>query len=93
MVGFYARFIPDYSHKAAVLHGLKKKRVPFVWPDEHQEAFESLKRALCEAPVLQIPDFNKEFVLVTDASDLAVSAILHQRVGDGLARSRIAVVC
>jgi hypothetical protein len=35
--------------------------------------------------VLQIPDFSMEFVLVTDASDLAVSTILHQRVGDGLA--------
>jgi len=82
MVDFYARFILDYSHKVAVLHGLKKKGVPFVWRDEHQEAFESLKRALCEVPVLQIPDFSKEFVLVTDASDLAVSVILHQRVGE-----------
>ena len=85
MVGFYARFIPDCSHKAAVLHGLKRKGVPFGWRDEHQEAFESSKCVLCEAPVLQIPDFRKEFVLVTDASDLAVSAILHQRVSDGLA--------
>ena len=64
---------------------MKRKGVPFVWRDEHQEAFEFFKRALCEAPVLQIPDFSKEFVLVTDASDLAVSAILHQRVGEGLA--------
>jgi len=31
--------------------------------------------------MLQVPDFNKEFVLVTDASDLAVSAVLNQRVG------------
>ena len=85
MVGFYARFIPDYSRKAAVLHSLKKKAVPFVWRDEHQAAFEILKQALCEAPVLQIPDFDKEFVLVTDVSDLAVSAILHQRVGEELA--------
>jgi len=85
MVGFYARFIPDYSRKAAVLHSLKKKAVPFVWCDEHQAAFEILKQALCEAPVLQIPDFDKEFVLVTDASDLAVSAILHQQVGEELA--------
>jgi hypothetical protein len=66
-------------------NGLKKKGVPFIWRDVHQAAFEILKQALCEAPVLQIPDFDKEFVLVTDASDLAVSAILHQRLGEGLA--------
>ena len=85
MVGFYARFIPDYSDRAAVLHALKKKGVHFVWQDEHQGAFEDLKRALCEAPVLQIPDFNSEFLLATDASDVAVSSVLHQRVNGGLA--------
>lgn len=44
-----------------------------------------MKKALCEAPVLQIPDFTKEFVLVSDASDQAVSAVLHQRLDEGLA--------
>jgi hypothetical protein len=63
MVGFYAQFIPDYSHRAVALHGLKKKGVRFIWRNEHQVAFEALKLTLCEAPVLQIPDFNKEFVL------------------------------
>ena len=62
MIGFYGRFIPDFSGKASVLHALKKKGVRFVWEDEHQAAFESLKLALCEAPVLQFPDFQKEFV-------------------------------
>jgi hypothetical protein len=71
MVGLYARFIPDFSRRADALRGLKKKGVRFVWGNEHQMAFESLKLALSEAPVLQIPDFNKEFVLVTDSSDLA----------------------
>jgi hypothetical protein len=80
MVGFYARFTPDYLCGTAVLHGLKIY-VQFFRRGEHQAAFESSKQALCEAPVLQIPDFSKEFVLVTDASDLAVTAILHQRVG------------
>ena len=85
MVGFYARFIPTYSSIAAPLHALKRKGVAFVWEGEHQRAFDLQKQALCEAPVLQIPDFRKDFVLVTDASDFAVSAILHQRVNGGLA--------
>jgi hypothetical protein len=56
-----------------------------VWNGEQQSAFESLKRALTEAPVLQVPDFDKEFMLVTDASDCAISALLNQRVGEHLA--------
>ena len=50
---------------------------------EHQAAFDRLKQALSEAPVLQVPDFRKEVLSVTDASDLVVSAILHQRLSDG----------
>ena len=85
MLGFYARFIPQFSKSAAILHALKRKGVPFEWTAEHQTAFEALKQALSEAPVLQIPDFDKEFVLVTDASNLAISAVLNQRVGGALA--------
>jgi transposase InsO family protein len=85
MVGFYARFIPEFSKRVAVLHALKKKGVQVVWTSDHQTVFESLKQALCEAPVLQIPDFAKVFVLVTDASDLAVTAMLHQKVNGELA--------
>ena len=85
MTAFYARFIPNYSHRAAVLHALKKKGVKFEWTEEHQLVFDFLKQALSEAPALQVPDFEKEFVLVTDASDLAISAVLNQRVGERLA--------
>jgi hypothetical protein len=85
MVGFYARFIHGYGDMAVVLHALKKKGVAFVWNEKHQEAFEKLKRALYQAPVLQVPDFNREFVLATDGSDVAVSAVLQQRVDGVLA--------
>jgi hypothetical protein len=84
MVAFYARFIPNYSHWAAPLHARKRKRAKFVWDKEQEMAFDSLKQALCEAPVLQIPDFSREFVLATDVSDFAVSAVLQQRVGEVL---------
>ena len=62
-----------------------RKGVPFLWGEEHQKAFEDLKQAFCEAPVLQAPNFSRDFVLVTDASNLAISAVLHQRVGGELA--------
>jgi hypothetical protein len=84
MVGFYGRFIPGYSDHASVLHTLKKKGTPFNWGSEHQLVFEHWKGALCETPVLQIPDFSKEVVLVTDASDVAISAVMNQRIGDQL---------
>jgi len=85
MVGFYARFIPEFSQHAAPLHALKEKGCQFNWTDQHQVAFDTLKKALSEAPVLQIPDFSGEFVLVTDASDLAISAVLNQQVDGSLA--------
>ena len=81
MVAFYVRFSPDFSRRAAPLYPLKKKGVRlFVVKRTKRETFESLKLALSEEPLLQIPDFSKELVLVTDASDLAISAVLHQRV-------------
>jgi hypothetical protein len=67
------------------LHRLKEKGVPFNWWEEQQASFEALKGALFEAPVLQVPNFEKDFVLVTDASDIAVSAVLNQRVNGELA--------
>jgi hypothetical protein len=62
----FLRLIPQFSEKAAPLYALKKKGAQFVQEETQQRAFESLKKALCKAPVLQIPNFDKEFVLVTD---------------------------
>ena len=45
--------------------------------EEHQASLGMLKNALCEAPLLQVPDFEKAFVLATDASHIAVSAVLN----------------
>jgi hypothetical protein len=85
MAGFYARFVLDFSKIAEPLHALKRKNVKFEWGESQQHAFDQLKAALSTPPVLQIPDFSKEFVLVCDWSEVAISAILHQRIGEDLA--------
>jgi hypothetical protein len=85
MVGFYGRFIEHFSQIAEPLHALKRKIARFVWGEMQQADFERLKDALSTPPVLQIPDFSREFTLVCDASEVAISAVLHQKKGLGLA--------
>jgi hypothetical protein len=85
MAGFYARFVQDFSKIAEPLHALKRKNAKFEWGEKQQQAFDQLKAALATPPVLQIPDFSKEFVLVCDSSDIAISAVLNQKRGEDLA--------
>jgi hypothetical protein len=85
LVGFYGRFIECFSQIAEPLHALKRKNARFVWGETQQAAFERLKEALSTPPVLQIPDFSRGFTLVCDASEVAISAVLHQKKGQGLA--------
>jgi hypothetical protein len=85
MVGFYGRFIKGSSQLAEPLHALKRNNAKFEWGDNQQSAFISLKEALATPPVLQIPDFSLDFSLHCDASDIAISAVLHQKNGEGLA--------
>jgi hypothetical protein len=81
MAGFYARFIDRFSQLVEPLHALKRKNAKFVWGDPQQASFLQLKEALATPPVLQILNFSQEFALVCDASDVAISAVLHQSRG------------
>jgi hypothetical protein len=78
MVGFYCRFI-ERSSQIAELHALKRKNVRFLWGDAQLTA-----DASSTFLVLQIPDVSSEFTLVCDASDVAISAVLHQKKGEDL---------
>lgn len=57
---------------------LLKKNVQFLWRPATEEAFQILKQQLTQAPVLQVPDFTKQFVVETDASDFGIGAVLMQ---------------
>ena len=54
------------------------------WSQAQHQAFNRLKLALTTTPVLKLPDFERPFVVTTDASDAAVGAILEQDYGNGL---------
>ena len=81
LTGYYRRFIPNFASISASLSDLTKKRCPNLvnWNAKCEEALGHLKKALCSRPVLHSPDFTKQFVLQTDASDRGVGAVLSQQ--------------
>ncbi|CAM4638113.1 unnamed protein product, partial [Caretta caretta] len=77
-LGYYRRFVPHFSAIATPITELCKKGKPdkVVWTEQCQEAFRALKEALVSGPVLANPDFDKPFVVFTDASDTGLGAVL-----------------
>lgn len=78
LCSYYRRFIPGFAFIAKPLHHLTAKGQSFVWTQDCDKAFKALKKTLCKAPTLAHPDFTKEFILDTDASDFAIGAVLSQ---------------
>jgi hypothetical protein len=80
LTNYFRKFIKDYSSIAAPLMDLTRKDTDFAatWTDIHDRAFEGLKTAMTTAPVLTIPDCNKPFELISDASLLGTGAVLLQ---------------
>ena len=86
LVGYYRKFIPNFSSRAAVLTDLTRAKSPtkIKWQDIHELAFQDLKRALHRPPILKPPNWNYEFILQVDASNRGLGAILSQIDLEGL---------
>ncbi|GJV99201.1 reverse transcriptase domain-containing protein [Tanacetum coccineum] len=79
LAGYYRRFIEDFSKIAKPLTVLTQKSKTFDWGEEQENAFQTLKDKLCNAPVLALPDGPEDFVVYCDASGLGLGCVLMQR--------------
>ena len=78
LVDYYHKFINNYALIAKPLMALTHQDTKFPWTSDHHTAFNTLKSALIEAPILHYPDPSENYILYTDASDDACGAQLSQ---------------
>lgn len=78
LANYYRRFIKGFSLITVPMRKQLKKDQKFLWDNECESAFKELKNALTTTPVLAYPQFDKDFVIVCDASKEGLGAILEQ---------------
>ena len=75
---------PNFSDIACPLTSLLAKNVKYVWSGNCQTGFNKIKAILISEPVLIAPDFQKQFKLAIDASDVGCGGVLMQEGDDGI---------
>ena len=84
LASYYRKFIRGFSQLAKPLTDLTREKIGWQWDKREEQSFLALKAAMATAPVLCLPGFERQFVVTTDASDVAIGAILEQDFGSGL---------
>ena len=81
LVSYYRKFIRNCSTIASPLIKLTTKDTPFVWTEDCQKSFDTLKKFLTSYDnILILPDFEKRFVIECDSSKYGIGAVLSQKV-------------
>jgi hypothetical protein len=75
LIGYYRKFVKNYSKIATPLMALLKKN-SFTWTPAAAQAFQTLKMVMCTTPVLALLDFTKTFVLECDTSRKGIGTVL-----------------
>jgi len=84
IAGYYRKFCSNFADIVNPLTELLGKGKEFQWSDACQESFDRVKAVLSNSPVLITPDFQKQFRLSVDASDIGVGAVLSQEDDSGI---------
>ena len=84
LASYYRKFIKGFSQLAKLMTDLTRDKIAWSWRDAQEKSFVALKVAIAMAPVLRMPDFERQLIIMTDASDVAIRAILEQDFGSGL---------
>ncbi|KAF1319041.1 reverse transcriptase, partial [Globisporangium splendens] len=86
LANYLHKYTRNYAALVQPLTQLLKKDVEWEWSKDHETAFEEVKRSLREAPVLALPNHDKPFHVVCDASDYAIGCALMQHDDEGQER-------
>jgi aspartate/tyrosine/aromatic aminotransferase len=78
LAGYYQMFIEGFSKIARPMTELLKKEKKFNWTESCEKSFQELKRRLTTAPVLTLPDIQRDFVVYCDASRQGLGCVLMQ---------------
>ncbi|GKC65811.1 putative reverse transcriptase domain-containing protein [Tanacetum coccineum] len=78
LVGYFQRFIKGFSKVAKPMTKIMQNKVAFEWGDKLEAAFQTLKNKLCSAPILALPQGDKNFIIYCDASHKGLGAVLMQ---------------
>ncbi|GJZ68279.1 putative reverse transcriptase domain-containing protein [Tanacetum coccineum] len=79
LAGYYRRFIEGFLKIAKSMTKLTQKGVKFDWGDKEEAAFQLIKKKLCSAPILALPEGSKDFMVYCDASHKGLGVVLMQR--------------
>ncbi|KAE9265047.1 hypothetical protein PR003_g32581, partial [Phytophthora rubi] len=86
LANYLHKYSANYAEMARPLTNLLKKDAVWSWTSEAQQAFEAIKSSLQSAPILALPDEERPFSVVCDASDFAIGCALLQVDAEGRER-------
>ena len=82
-INFLRRFVPNFAELVKHITVMLRKENEIKWDDDARKSFITIKSALTEASILASPDFSKDFLTFSYASEDTIAVVLLQRNVEG----------